>query len=125
MAGTAPAVVSLDEKLSLFSDHWNPRIVGRYNGNEVRLAKLQGEFIWHSHAETDELFLVLKGRLDIEFRDGLRTLGPGEFLVVPKGVEHRPAAPEEVELLIMDREGEPNTGGEAESTLTRDKLETL
>lgn len=125
MADTPPDPVNLAEKLSLFADHWNPRIVGRYNGNEVRLAKLQGEFIWHSHAETDELFLVLKGRLDIEFRDGLRTLGPGEFLVVPKGVEHRPVAPEEVELLIMDREGEPNTGGEAESTLTRDKLETL
>ncbi len=121
----APAVVSLAEKLALFSDHWNPRIVGRYNGNEVRLAKLQGEFVWHSHAETDELFMVLKGRLTIEFRDGVRTLGPGEFLVVPMGVEHRPVAPEEVELLLMDREGELNTGTEPVSALTRDRLETL
>ena len=121
----APEPVNLAEKLALFSDHWNPRIVGNYNGNELRLAKLQGQFIWHSHAETDELFLVLKGRLTIEFRDGVRTLGPGEFLVVPKGVEHRPVAPEEVELLIMDREGEPNTGGEAPSALTRARLETL
>ena len=122
---TAPETVNLADKLALFADHWNPRIVGRYNGNEVRLAKLQGEFVWHSHAETDELFLVLKGRLILEFRDGVRTLGPGEFLVVPKGVEHRPVAPEEVELLIMDREGEPNTGSESVSVLTRAKLESL
>ena len=125
MADLAPVTVNLADKLALFSDHWNPRIVGRYNGNEVRLAKLQGEFVWHSHAGTDELFLVLKGQLTIEFRDGVRTLGPGEFLVVPKGVEHRPVAPDEVELLIMDREGEPNTGDEVQSALTRAKLETL
>jgi mannose-6-phosphate isomerase-like protein (cupin superfamily) len=124
MAETAPATVNLAEKLALFADHWNPRIVGRYNGNEVRLAKLQGEFIWHSHAETDELFLVLKGRLNIEFRDGVRILGPGEFLVVPNGVEHRPVAHEEVELLIMDREGEPNTGAFV-NELTRARLESL
>ena len=122
---TTPATVNLAEKLALFSDHWNPRIVGRYNGNEVRLAKLKGEFVWHNHAETDELFMVLKGRLTIEFRDGVRTLGPGEFLVVPKGVEHRPVALEEVELLLMDREGELNTGSEAPSELTRATLETL
>ena len=125
MSSAASDPVNLSEKLALFSDHWNPRIVGRYNGNEVRLAKLKGEFVWHSHAGTDELFLVLKGRLTIEFRDGIRTLGPGEFLVVPKGVEHRPVAPEEVELLIMDREGEPNTGSEPVSELTRARLDTL
>ena len=118
-------VVNLAEKLASFSDHWNPRIVGRYNGNEIRLAKLKGEFVWHSHAETDELFMVLKGRLTIEFRDGVRTLGPGEFLVVPKGVEHRPVAPEEVELLLIDREGELNTGTQPISELTRATLETL
>ena len=121
---TAPTTINLAEKLALFSDHWNPRIVGRYNGNEVRVSKLKGEFVWHSHAETDELFLVLKGRLTIEFRDAVRTLGPGEFLVVPQGVEHRPVAPEEVELLIMDREGEPNTGALV-NQLTRAKLESL
>ena len=121
---TTPDTINLADKLALFSDHWNPRIVGRYNGNEVRVSKLKGEFVWHSHAETDELFLVLKGRLNIEFRDGVRTLGPGEFLVVPKGVEHRPVAPDEVELLIMDREGEPNTG-ELVNELTRQRLETL
>jgi mannose-6-phosphate isomerase-like protein (cupin superfamily) len=122
---TAPDTVNLADKLARFADHWNPRIVGHYNGNEVRVLKLKGEFVWHSHAETDELFLVLKGRLTIEFRDGERTLRPGEFLVVPKGVEHRPVAPEEVELLIMDRDGEPNTGGEPASALTQARLETL
>jgi len=125
MADLTPVTVNLADKLALFVDHWNPRIVGHYNGNEVRVSKLKGEFIWHSHAETDELFLVLKGRLTIEFRDGVRTLGPGEFLVVPKGVEHRPVAPEEVELLIMDREGEPNTGNEPVSERTRARLESL
>jgi len=120
-----PETVNLADKLALFSDHWNPRIVGHYNGNEVRVSKLKGEFIWHSHADTDELFLVLKGRLTIEFRDGVSTIGAGEFLVVPKGVEHRPVAPEEVELLIMDREGEPNTGSEPVSALTREKLDEL
>ena len=125
MTDTTPATVNLAEKLALFSDHWNPRIVGHYNGNELRLAKVKGEFVWHSHAETDELFLVLKGRLNIEFRDGVRTLGPGELLVVPRGVEHRPVAEEEVEMLFMDREGEPNTGGEVASAMTRAKLETL
>ncbi|HVQ09637.1 MAG TPA: cupin domain-containing protein [Allosphingosinicella sp.] len=123
-ASDAPIVVNLADKLGRFSDHWNPRIVGRYNGNEVRVSKLKGEFVWHSHVGTDELFLVLKGALTIEFRDGARKLGPGEFLVVPKGVEHRPVAPEEVELLIMDREGEPNTG-QVVSELTRERLDTL
>jgi mannose-6-phosphate isomerase-like protein (cupin superfamily) len=121
---TAPDIVNLADKLGRFSDHWNPRIVGRYNGNEVRVSKLKGEFVWHSHAETDELFLVLKGRLTIEFRDGVRTLGEGEFLVVPKGVEHRPVAPEECEIMIMDREGESNTG-DVTSEMTRATLEIL
>lgn len=121
---TAPEVVNLADKLGRFSDHWNPRIVGRYNGNEVRVSKLKGEFVWHSHAETDELFLVLKGALTIHFRDGDRILNPGEFLVVPKGVEHCPVAPEECEILIMDREGESNTG-DVTSALTRARLETL
>lgn len=121
---TAPDIVNLADKLGRFSDHWHPRIVGRYNGNEVRVSKLKGEFVWHSHAETDELFLVLKGALTIHFRDGVRTLGPGELLVVPKGVEHCPVAPEECEILIMDREGESNTG-DVVSALTRARLEVL
>ncbi len=106
----APNIISLSEKLDTFSDHWNPRIVAHYNGNEVRLAKVLGDFTWHSHAETDEMFLVISGELGIEFRDGVRRLGVGEMIVVPTGTEHRPFAESECHILIMDREGEPNTG---------------
>ena len=120
---TAPPVVSLADKLATFADHWNPRIVGSYNGNEIRLAKLKGDFTWHAHADTDELFLVLEGELEIEFRDGLRRLRKGEAIVIPRGTEHRPRADEECHVLLMDREGEPNTGINP-SEFTRDKLET-
>ena len=89
---TAPTPVNLAEKRASFSDHWNPRIVGRYNGNEVRLAKADGEFTWHSHADSDELFLVLSGEFAIGVRDGLTRVAPGEMIVVPKGTEHRPIA---------------------------------
>jgi mannose-6-phosphate isomerase-like protein (cupin superfamily) len=119
-----PTPINLAEKLALFSDHWNPRIVGNYNGNEIRLAKVQGEFRWHSHAETDELFLVISGELTLEFRDRTVTLAPGEMIVVPKGTEHRPTAIAETHILLMDREGEPNTG-ESPSELTRATLERV
>jgi mannose-6-phosphate isomerase-like protein (cupin superfamily) len=119
-----PIVVNIAEKLATFSDHWNPRIVGSYNGNELRLAKLEGEFTWHSHAETDELFLVVSGTLDIEFRDGIRRLEAGELLVVPKGTEHRPTAARECAVFMMDREGEPNTGADP-SRYTRERLERI
>ena len=120
----APDIVKTAEKLALFSDHWNPRVVGRYNGNELRLVKLQGEFTWHSHAETDELFLVLKGELGIAFRDGERVLGPGDFIVVPRGTEHKPFAAQECEVLLIDREGESNTG-DSPSEFTRTTLAEL
>ncbi len=119
-----PAAVNLAEKLGTFSDHWNPRIVGQYNGNEVRIAKVEGEFTWHSHAETDELFLTISGDFAVEFRDGLVKLAPGEVLVVPKGTEHRPIAKGECAILMIDREGEPNTGANP-SQYTRQKLETI
>lgn len=121
---TAPAVLNLADKLAAFSDHWNPRIVGRYNGNELRLAKIEGDFTWHSHAETDELFLVVAGEIGIEFRDGVRRLKAGEAIVVPAGVEHRPFAEAEAHILLLDREGEPNTGVNP-SERTRATLETL
>jgi mannose-6-phosphate isomerase-like protein (cupin superfamily) len=119
-----PEPVVLADKLAMFSDHWNPRIVGRYNGNELRLGKLLGAFTWHSHAETDELFLVVSGVLTIQFRDGDRTLRPGEMIVVPKGVEHRPVADTECAVLMIDREGEPNTGV-VPSGYSRGALETI
>ena len=121
---SAPAVVNLTEKLASFSDHWNPRIVGRCNGNEVRVAKVDGEFTWHSHADSDELFLCLTGDFSIEFRDGLVPIAPGEMIVVPKGVEHRPIAKGECQILMLDAEGEPNTG-DSPSEYTRQSLETL
>ena len=120
---TAPTVIPLAEKLATFSDHWNPRVVGSYNGNDLRLAKLHGEFTWHSHSGTDELFLVLDGELEIEFRDTVRRLRKGEAIVIPRGTEHRPRAMEECHVLLMDREGAPNTG-ENPSKFTRDQLET-
>lgn len=116
--------INLSDKLALFSDYWNPRIVGNYNGNEIRLAKIMGEFSWHSHQNTDELFFVLSGELAIEFRDRTVTLLPGEMIVVPKGTEHRPAAAVETHILLMDREGEPNTG-EQPGEYTRAKLEQI
>ena len=121
---TRPQPVNIAEKLAAFSDHWNPRIIGHYNGNEVRIAKVEGEFTWHSHADSDELFLVLAGDFAIEFRDGLTPIAPGEMIIVPKGVEHRPIAKGECRILMLDREGEPNTGARP-SAYTRAKLETI
>ena len=110
--------VNLTEKLASFSDHWAPRIVARYNDHEVRLVKVDGEFIWHSHDDTDELFLVLEGKLDMDFRDRTVTLNPGELIVVPKGTEHRPAARHgEVKLLLIDPRDMPNTGDPATATV--------
>jgi mannose-6-phosphate isomerase-like protein (cupin superfamily) len=121
---SSPQPIDIVEKLASFSDHWNPRIIGRYNGNEVRVAKVDGEFTWHSHADSDELFLVLSGDFAIEFRDGLTKVAPGEMIVVPKGVEHRPVANGECRILMLDREGEPNTGT-SPSAYTRTTLETI
>jgi len=110
--------VNIAEKLGSFSDHWAPRIVARYNDNEVRLVKVEGEFIWHQHPDTDELFLVLDGTLDMELRDRTVTLNPGELFVVPKGTEHRPCARSgEVKLLLMDPKDMPNTGDPATATV--------
>ena len=109
-----PQKVNLEDKFALFDEHWAPRLAARYNGNEVRLAKLEGDFHWHQHPGTDELFLVVEGELDIEFRDRIETLNAGEMIVVPRGTEHRPRANKgEVKVLVMDAAGTPNTGDEA------------
>jgi len=105
-----PERIDLAEKLAGFDERWSPRIVAELNGQHVKLVKLQGEFIWHSHAEEDELFLVLKGLLTIELRDGPVVLGPGQMTVVPKGVEHRPVADGEVHVLLFEPAGTLNTG---------------
>ena len=101
---------NLADKLECFSDYFAPRTVGQFNGHDVMVAKLSGPFIWHKHDDTDDFFLVLRGTLDIELRDRTVTLGAGEMCVVPKGVEHRPVARDEVHLLLIEPTGTPNTG---------------
>jgi mannose-6-phosphate isomerase-like protein (cupin superfamily) len=102
--------INLAEKLETFSDHWSPRTVAQFNGHDVMVVKVQGEFVWHKHDETDDLFLVLKGLLEIQLRDRIVTLRPGEMFIVPRGVEHCPRALEETHLLLMEPTGTPNTG---------------
>jgi mannose-6-phosphate isomerase-like protein (cupin superfamily) len=106
-------VINLAEKLSTFSNHWSPRIVERFNGHDIMVVKVKGTFTWHSHPDTDDFFLVLHGHLTIQLRDGDVHLGPGDLYVVPKGVEHRPVAQEEVQLLLIEPIGTPNTGDPA------------
>lgn len=102
--------INLAEKLSKFSDHWSPKIAGSYNGNDIMVVKVLGEFVWHKHDDTDDFFLVLEGELTIETEDGNVTLGPGELYVVPRGVMHRPVADVETSLLLIEPGGTPNTG---------------
>ena len=105
--------VNLEEKLNSFSEHWSPRIVAGFNGHDVMVVRVEGEFVWHSHPDTDDFFLVLDGELDIELRDRTVTLRPGELYVVPKGIEHRPVARRgEVQMLLIEPHGTPNTGDE-------------
>ncbi len=111
--------VNLAEKLSTFSEHWQPRTIGAFNGHDLMVAKAKGDFVWHRHDDTDDFFLVVKGRLVIEMRDGSVTLGPGELFVVPRGVEHRPVAAEEVHVLLIERTGTPNTGDPATAAQRR------
>ena len=107
---THPEKVDLRQKLSLFNERWSPRVVAELNGQEVKLVKLEGEFVWHSHAEEDELFLVLEGTLRMDLRDRTIELSPGQLLVVPRGVEHRPVAEGEVHVLLFEPAGTLNTG---------------
>ena len=105
--------ISLADKLGDFVEYWQPRTVAEFNGHDVMVVKAKGEFVWHKHDETDDLFLVLRGRLVIQLRDGDVELGPGELFVVPKGVEHRPVAEEEVHIMLIEPSGTPNTGDRA------------
>ena len=105
--------ISLADKLGDFVEYWQPRTVAEFNGHDVMVVKAKGEFVWHKHDETDDFFLVLRGRLVIQLRDGEVELGPGELFVVPKGVEHRPVAEEEVHIMLIEPSGTPNTGDRA------------
>jgi mannose-6-phosphate isomerase-like protein (cupin superfamily) len=110
----APERVSLTEALESFDEAFAPRIVARYNDSKVMVAKVRGEFVWHSHTDTDDFFLVLDGRLTIQLRDGVVELGPGDLYVVPRGVEHCPKADEEAHILLIEPVGTPNTGDSTE-----------
>jgi len=102
--------INLSDKLAKISEHWSPKIIAQMNDYHFKMAKLQGEFVWHDHAETDEVFLVLKGQLEIHFRDGKVLLNEGEMYVVPKGMEHKPFAENECHLMLVEPAGTVNTG---------------
>ncbi len=116
--------INIESKLTQFTDHWNPRIVGELNGQHVKLAKFQGEFIWHKHDHEDELFYVLSGSFDMHFRDKIITLNENEFLIVPKGVEHKPVAEHEVSILLFEPASTLNTGNIINER-TKEKLEKI
>ena len=116
--------VNVAAKLALIADRWNPRIVGELNGQHVKLVKFQGEFVWHDHAAEDEFFFVLRGSFRMEFRDRTITLNAGDFLIVPRGVEHRPVADEEVEVMLFEPAAIKHTG-DVESQLTVHDYEHL
>lgn len=110
--------INLAQKFTLFTEQWQPKVIAEMNEYQFKLARLQGEFIWHDHQDTDETFLVLEGDLRIDFRDGSVTLGPGELYVVPKGVEHKPYAEHEVKLMLIEPKGVRNTGDGADTPRT-------
>ena len=120
-----PEKVNLAEKLALINEHWRPKIVGELNGQEVKLVKFKGEFPWHHHESEDEMFMAVSGRFRREFRDGMVELKPGEFVIVPRGVEHRPAADEEVEVLLFEPAGVKNTGNISDEKFTAPTGEKL
>lgn len=116
--------INISQKLAQFNDHWNPRIIGELNKQHVKLAKIKGEFIWHKHEDEDEMFLVLKGTLKIEFRDRTETIQENEIIIVPKGVEHKPIAKEEVSIMLFEPATTINTGA-LENERTRKNLESI
>ena len=106
----SPKAINLKAKFDRFSDHWSPRVIAELNDYQFKLVKARGEFIWHSHADTDEAFVVVEGTLEIEFRDHTVTINAGEMIVVPRGVEHRPIAREECKIMLLEPRGGVNTG---------------
>lgn len=102
--------INFEQKLGLFDEHWKPKVIAEMNDYQFKIVKIQGNFVWHDHPDTDETFIVLDGRLRIDFRDGQVTLNPGEMYVVPRGVEHKPFAEDEVKMLLIEPRGVVNTG---------------
>ena len=115
-----PTPINLSDKLSQFSDQWSPKIIAQIDDYQFKLARLEGDFVWHAHPETDEVFFILDGELRIDFRDGSITLSPGEMLIVPRGVEHKPFAENECQVMVLVREGTVNTGDAPPSDRTAD-----
>ncbi|HED07401.1 MAG TPA: cupin domain-containing protein [Ignavibacteria bacterium] len=118
------AKINISEKLSLFSEYWNPKIVGELNGQQVKLVKFKGKFIWHKHENEDEMFYVLNGKFKMEFRDKTIEVNEGEFIIVPKGVDHRPVAEEEVHVMLFEPETTLNTGN-TNNKFTKEDLENI
>jgi mannose-6-phosphate isomerase-like protein (cupin superfamily) len=116
--------INLADKFSLFTEHWSPKIAGELNSQQVKLVKFKGPFVWHQHEHEDELFYVVKGSFDMEFRDKTVTINEGEFIIVPKGVEHRPHAKEEVQVMLFEPAGTLNTGN-TENEFTKKNLEQI
>jgi mannose-6-phosphate isomerase-like protein (cupin superfamily) len=110
--------INVADKLALIAEHWRPKVIAELNGQEVKLVKFQGTFVWHHHEREDELFLGVRGRFRVEFRDRVVELGPGELIVVPRGVEHRTAADEEAEVLVFEPAETRNTGNVEDARLT-------
>ncbi|MBU2019299.1 MAG: cupin domain-containing protein [Bacteroidetes bacterium] len=117
-------VINIADKFSCFQDHWSPKIIGEMNGQEIKLAKIKGEFVWHDYKEEDELFIVVKGTLKIEFRDRTLEINEGEMVIVPKGVEHKPIAEEEVFIMLIEPKGIKHTG-DVKHDLTVEKYDKL
>ncbi|MGE0568351.1 MAG: cupin domain-containing protein [Bacteroidia bacterium] len=116
--------INISDKLSLFNDYWNPRIVGQLNGQHVKLAKFKGEFVWHHHENEDEMFLVIKGKFKMELRDKTIEINEGEFVIIPRGTEHKPVASEEVSVLLFEPASTLNTGN-VENDLTKKNLNKI
>lgn len=117
-------VINVKEKFSQFSDHWNPRIIGSLNQQDVKIAKVQGEFVWHDHKEEDELFFIIKGSLDIHFENDIKTLNSGDMLIIPKGVQHKPVAKEECWIMLFEPQSTKHTG-DIQSDLTVNEYQKL
>lgn len=115
-------VINFKDKFTQFSDHWSPRVIAEMNDYQLKLVKVEGEFIWHDHPDTDEVFIVIEGTLNIELRDGLVTLKTGEMYVIPKGVEHKPVANAECKIMIIEPKGVVNTGDAASKLTAKNDL---
>lgn len=113
--------VSIEQKLELFKEYWSPKVVGELNDQQVKLVKIKGEFVWHKHDNEDELFMVIKGKMDMHFRDKIVEVNEGEFIIVPRGVEHKPVAEKETHIMLLEPKGVVNTGNaETDRTAAND-----